>query len=156
MGKEIPLSERLQQLGKPLLRAGLSLNLLWIGRLKFEDYEVENIRPVVTGSPLLSSLAERLGEHRLARAVGLTEITMGAMIASKPVAPRVAAIGSLGAVAMFAFTLSFLITTPEAWQSESREPKLSPAGQFIVKDVVMMAGAMLTASEALAEATKRG
>ncbi|WP_329460782.1 YkgB family protein [Streptomyces sp. NBC_01497] len=155
MGKGIPLSEKLQQLGKPLLRAGLSLNLLWIGRLKFEDYEVENIRPVVIGSPLLSSLAERLGEHRLARGVGLTEITMGAMIASKPVAPRVAAIGSLGAIAMFAFTLSFLVTTPEAWQPESREPKLSPAGQFIVKDVVMMAGAMLTASEAL-EATKRG
>lgn len=33
------------------------VNLLWIGALKFEDYEVENIEPLVTSSPLFSRLS---------------------------------------------------------------------------------------------------
>jgi uncharacterized membrane protein YkgB len=31
-------------------------NLLWIGALKFQDYEVENIKPLLTSSPLFSRL----------------------------------------------------------------------------------------------------
>ncbi len=30
--------------------SALALTLVWIGRLKFEDYEVDNIRPLVTSS----------------------------------------------------------------------------------------------------------
>jgi uncharacterized membrane protein YkgB len=35
---------KLDSAGSTALRAGLALNLLWIGLLKFDDYEVENIR----------------------------------------------------------------------------------------------------------------
>jgi reactive chlorine resistance protein C len=71
------------------------------------------------------------------------------LIAVKPLAPRVSALGSLAAVGMFTTTLSFLITTPEAWQEGRGEPKLSPAGQFLVKDVVLLGAALLTAAESL-------
>jgi hypothetical protein len=37
--------------GSATLRYGLALNLLWIGRLKFEDYETDNIRPLIVSSP---------------------------------------------------------------------------------------------------------
>ena len=125
--------KRLQTAGLETARYGIALNLLSIGRLKFEDYEVENIRPLITQSPLLSPLVTKLGERKLARLIGITEIAMGALIAAKPVAPRVSALASLAGVAMFATTLSFLAITPEAWQEKGGEPKLSPAGQFLIK-----------------------
>ena len=139
----------LQTVGASTLRFGLALNLMVIGRLKFEDYEVENIRPLITSSPPFSRLAAMFGEQRLARVIGTTEIVIGSLIAAKPLAPRASALGSLAAVGMFATTLSFLITTPEAWQEGRGEPKLSPAGQFLVKDVVLLGAALLTAAESL-------
>ncbi|HEX9517232.1 MAG TPA: DUF417 family protein [Streptosporangiaceae bacterium] len=143
------VGKNLQTAGRPILRYGVALNLLWIGRLKFENYEVENIHPLVTQSPMLSQLAARLGERKLARLIGVTEIVIGSLIAAKPVAPRASALGSLAAVGMFATTLSFLITTPEAWQETHKEPKLSLAGQFLIKDVVFLGASVLTAADSL-------
>ena len=141
--------KRLLTAGIATARYGIMLNLLSIGRLKFEDYEVENIRPLTTQSPLLSPLVAKIGERKLARLIGATEIVMGSMIAAKPLAPKVSMLGSLAGVAMFATTLSFLATTPEAWQQKHGEPKLSPAGQFLVKDIVLLGASLLTAGDAM-------
>ena len=145
---------RVQTAGFATLRYGLALNLLSIGRLKFEDYEVENIRPLITQSPLFKPPVSKLGERKLARLIGATEIVMGALIAAKPFAPKVSAFGSLAGAAMFATTLSFLATTPEAWQEKSGEPKLSPAGQFLIKDIVFLGASLLTAGDSLQAARR--
>ncbi len=68
---------KLESAGSTALRTGLALNLLWIGLLKFDDYEVENIRPLTSSSPLFSRLVKRLGERRVARLIGVAEIAMG-------------------------------------------------------------------------------
>jgi len=148
-------SGTLQTVGAATLRSALALNLVWIGALKFEDYEVENIRPLVGSSPLFSALVKKLGEKTLARIVGLTEIAMGTLIAAKPLAPRASAIGSLGAVGMFATTLSFLTTTPGVWQENHGAPKLSMVGQFLTKDTVFLGASLLTAAESLQGARRR-
>ena len=123
---------------------------MWVGALKFEDYEVENIEPLVTSSPLFSRLHDALGAPKLARLIGVTEIAMGSLIAAKPLTPRFSAAGSFGAAGMFLTTLSFLATTPEAWQDKRRGmPKLSLAGQFVVKDIVLLGASLLTAAESL-------
>jgi reactive chlorine resistance protein C len=140
--------KRLLTAGIATARYGIMLNLLSIGRLKFEDYEVENIRPLITQHPLFSPLVAKIGERNLARLIGATEIGIGSMIAAKPVAPKVSMLGSLAGVAMFTTTLSFLATTPEAWQQKHGEPKLSPAGQFLVKDIVLLGASLLTAGDA--------
>ncbi|MER5915778.1 DUF417 family protein [Streptomyces sp. NPDC001982] len=149
MGVQSTVGKNFQTGGLLTTRYGLALNLLWIGRLKFEDYEVENIRPLVTSSPLLSRLVTKFGERKLARLIGVTEIVMGSLIAAKPFAPRASALGSLAAVGTFATTLSFLATTPEAWEERRGEPKLSIAGQFLVKDIVLLGASLLTAAESL-------
>jgi uncharacterized membrane protein YkgB len=138
---------KFQSVGAATLRYGLALNLLAIGRLKFEDYEVENIRPLITSSPMFSELIARLGERKLARLIGVVEIVIGALIAAKPIAPRASALGSLAGVGVFATTLSFLATMPEAWQQKHGEPKLSLAGQFLVKDIVLLGASLVTAAE---------
>ncbi|MFD0502254.1 YkgB family protein [Streptomyces chiangmaiensis] len=143
------VSKGLQNTGFSTIRYGLALNLLTIGRLKFESYEVENIRPLVTASPIFSRLVTKLGEQKLARLFGITEMVIGSLIAARPFAPRASALGSLGAAGIFATTLSFLATTPEAWQERRGEPKLSLAGQFLVKDIVLLGASLLTAAESL-------
>jgi reactive chlorine resistance protein C len=144
-----------QDVGILAIRYGLVINLLEVGRIKFEDYEVENIRPLVTSSPLFSWPIARLGEKKVAKLIGITEIVLGSLIGAKPVAPRASALGSLAAVGMFATTLSFLATTPEAWQETRGDPKLSLAGQFLVKDVVLLGASLLTAADALQAAECR-
>jgi uncharacterized membrane protein YkgB len=96
------------------MRCGLATAFLWIGALKFTDYEVQNAEPLVTASPLTSRLRAKLGAQKLARLVGVTQLTLGSLIAAKPFAPRASAVGSFGAATMMLGTLSFLVTTPEA------------------------------------------
>jgi reactive chlorine resistance protein C len=131
------------------MRCGLATCLLWIGALKFKDYEVQNAEPLVTASPLTARLREKLGAQKLARIVGVTQITLGSLIAAKPFAPHASAVGSFGAAGMMLGTLSFLATTPEAWQEGQGVPQLSMLGEALLKDGVLLGAAILTAAESL-------
>lgn len=139
----------LASVGFSVLRSALATNILWIGALKFKQYEVENNEPLVTSSPLFSRLREKLGAQQLNRLIGVTEITVGSLIAAKPLAPRASAIGSFGAVGMFLTTLSFLATRPGARQEGQGMLSLSQLGQFLLKDTVLLGAALLTAAESL-------
>ena len=79
---------------------------------------------------------------------------MGSLIAAKPVAPKASAAASLGAVGMFLTTLSFLVTTPEARQEGEGILVPSLVGQFLFKDTVLLAAALLTAAESLRAARR--
>jgi uncharacterized membrane protein YkgB len=131
------------------MRCGLATTFLWVGALKFKDYEVENAEPLVTASPLTSRLHEKLGAQKLARLIGVTQITLGSLIAAKPFAPQASAVGSLGAAGMMLGTLSFLVTTPEAWQEGKGMPQLSMLGEALLKDSVLLGASLLTAADSL-------
>ena len=131
------------------MRYGLATTFLWVGAMKFTEYEVQNSEVLVTASPLTSRLREKLGPTKLARLIGVTQIALGSLIAAKPVAPQASAVGSLGAAGMMLGTLSFLATTPEAWQEGKGAPKLSMLGEALLKDTVFLGAAFLTAAESL-------
>src|SRR5580700_11648902 len=136
--------------GFSLARCGLVTTLVWVGALKFTDYEVQNAEPLVTASPLTSRLRKKLGAQKLAWLVGVTQITLGSLIAAKPVAPRASAVGSFGAAGLMVSTLSFLATTPEAWrEGPGGIPQLSVLGEALLKDTVLLGAAFLTAAESL-------
>jgi reactive chlorine resistance protein C len=147
-------ADALASVGFSVLRSALVTNLLWIGALKFKPYEVDNIEPLVASSPLFSRLHQKLGAHKLARLIGVTEMTLGSLIAAKPFAPKASAVGSFGAVGMFLTTLSFLATTPEARQEGQKMWTPSITGQFLLKDTVSLGASLLTAAESL-RATRR-
>src|SRR4051794_22812174 len=77
--------------GSSVTRCGLATVFLWVGALKFKDYEVENAEVLVTASPLTSRIRSKLGPQRLARLIGVTQITLGTLIVAKPLAPRASA-----------------------------------------------------------------
>jgi len=164
--------------GMRLLRFALVVVLVWIGGLKFANYEADGIVPLVANSPLMSFFyhypapdyrehMNREGElkpanrewqvsngtYAFAHVLGCVIVAIGLMIACYGFAPGIAAVGSFLLILMSFTTLSFLITTPEAWvpalgDSAHGFPYLSIAGRLIIKDVIMLGAAVVTMAEA--------
>jgi uncharacterized membrane protein YkgB len=127
-------------LGTAVIRYGLAVVILFIGALKFTEFEAGNIRPLVAHSPLLSWLQSALGVRGSSNLIGIIEIVLGLGILAYRFAPRLSGFASLGACGMFLTTLSFLITTPGAAPWGATGP-----GQFLLKDVVLLGAALYTA-----------
>ena len=80
---------------------------------------------------------------------GIEILRYGLVIALRYVTPLVSGIASLLSVGMFLTTLSFLFTTPGWEPSLGGFPGISAMpGQFLLKDIVLVGAAVLTASEA--------
>lgn len=139
----------LEHAGGAVLRGGLVIVLWWIGSLKFTAYEAMGVFGHASHSPLLSWAYGLLSMRAFSDLLGVIEITLGIMIAARPLAPAISAIGSLGAVVMFLTTLSFLFTTPGVLQEGLGFPLLSASpGQFLLKDLVLLGAALWSAAEA--------
>ena len=85
--------------------------------------------------------------------LGALIILIGILMALYPVLPGISAVGSFLAFIMSLITLSFLITTPEAWvpalgDDENGFPYLSGAGRLVIKDLIMMGAAIATMAQA--------
>jgi reactive chlorine resistance protein C len=143
-------ASQIGRIGGAILRYGLVLTFLWFGFLKFTAFEAEGIAPLAMHSPLLGWAFEALGKQGLSNTIGVIEIAIGVLIATRAWAPRLSAIGSAGAAITFLVTLSFLFSTPGVWQEGYGFPFLSGmVGQFLIKDLVLFAASVWTAAEAL-------
>ena len=82
--------------------------------------------------------------------LGVVELAIAALIAVKPWAPKTSIVGSVLAIGMFVTTLSFMLTTPGVMAPEAGGfPVLSLVGNFLVKDVVLLAVALWTLGDAV-------
>jgi uncharacterized membrane protein YkgB len=136
-----------------LLRYGLVLVIAWIGFMKFTAYEAAGIQPLVANSPLMSWVYAIFSERAFSALLGVVEVAIAAMIALRPVSAKVSALGSGLVAVMFLTTLTFILSTPGWEPSLGGFPALSVVpGQFIIKDIVLLAAALWSLGEALPEA----
>ncbi len=148
---------KLENFGTDVLRYGLVIVLLWVAFLKFSTYEAEGIKPLVENSPFLSWVYNVMSVQGFAKVLGVIEIILAILIATRQFSPKLSAIGSMGVIFMALVTLSFLLTTPGVWQPEYGFPYLSPMpGQFIAKDLLLLGAAIYTAGEALVASQNTG
>ena len=147
---------RLQNIGAGVLRYGLAIILISVGALKFTAYESFAAAAFFLNSPLMSWIAPDIVSVRtFSGFIGVVEITLGLLIATRPFSPRISALGSLGAIFVFLLTLTFVFSTPGVWQPGYGFPYPSPdPGQFLLKDLLLLGAAIWTAGEALS-ATRR-
>ena len=137
--------------GEWTLRLGLALVLLWIGGMKFTEYEALSIKPMVERSILMSWVYSLFSVRAFSSLLGVVEIVAGVLIALRPWAARLSALGSALAATMFLVTLSFLFSTPGWEASAGGFPALSVApGQFLIKDIVLLGAALWATGDALA------
>lgn len=167
----------LDRFGMGLLRLGLVIVLLWIGGLKFASYEADSIVPLIANSPLASFMYHHpTPEYRahinkeggvqpanqqwqqsnntylVSNGLGIIIVALGLLIALYPVLPQASALGSGLLILMSFTTLSFLVTTPEAWVPALGDvhhgfPYLSGVGRLIIKDSIMLGAAVLTMAD---------
>jgi len=167
-----------------MLRLGLVVVLCWIGGLKAANYEAEGIVPFVANSPLMSffyhypapeyreqnpagglNIANhewnvRNGTYVFSYGLGCVIVGLGLVIALHPLLPQVAAVGSFLVIFMALTTLSFLVTTPEAWVSgpgySQGFPFLALPGLLVIKDSIMLGAAILTMADSARIYLRRG
>ena len=122
--------------------AALLLVLVWIGLTKFTLYEALGVEGLMRASPLFSWLYLLFDVRGAARLIGVIELLTAALIAMWPWRPQWGTLGLVLVVITFVMTTTFLFTTP-GWQAEYGAPVVGGAGQFLLKDLGLAAGALL-------------
>jgi len=141
--------------GRLLVRYGLVVVIAWIGALKYTTYEATAIQPLIAHSPLLSWLYNIFSVRALAAVLGTAEIIAAVLIALRPLSARASAVGSAFGILLFLSTLSFLFSTPGV-TAAGGFPVLSVLpGQFLLKDLVLVAAALWTLGDSLGAARPR-
>ena len=157
--------------GASLMRLAIGIVFLWIGALKFVPYEADSITPFVANSPFMSFFYEHPQEYKahlthegelnadkrawqtanntygFSTGLGIVELLIGLLVLSNPISRRTGLLGGALAFGTPLVTLSFLITTPEAWvgalgDAQHGFPYLSGGGRLVLKDVLMLAGSL--------------
>lgn len=163
---------RSNKVGIGAMRIAIAIIFLWIGGLKFVPYEADSITPFVANSPVMSFFYLHPTEYKphltkegeldpikrdwqvsnntyvFSTGLGIVEITIGLLALSGFVWRWTGLVGAVLAFLTPFVTLSFLLTTPEAWvpalgDAEFGFPYLSGAGRLVLKDVALLAGAWL-------------
>jgi len=164
-----------------LMRIAIFIVMAWIGGLKAFQYEADGIVPFVANSPVMSFFLhekspeykkyknkegevvekniqwhEKNGTYVFSYALGTVIVVIGLLTLTGTANARLGVIGGLLTFGMSLVTLSFLITTPETWvpdlgSAEHGFPYLSAAGRLVIKDIIMMAGGLLCASDSAAQ-----
>ena len=173
----LQLAASSQTLGINLIRVAILIVFVWIGGLKFQNYEAEGIVPFVANSPFMSffytqkapeyknyKLTEgefdaakhewhvRNNTYGFSHGLGILIMAIGVLVFLGIFSARIGLAGAILAVIMTVGTLSFLVTTPEVWvpdlgSGEAGFPLLSGAGRLVVKDTVILAGALVALSD---------
>jgi uncharacterized membrane protein YkgB len=171
----IPVS-RTGRLGTNLVRISIAIVFIWIGLLKFVPFEADSITPMVARSPFMSFFykhPEQYKEHmtqegqlvpaarawqeenntyRFARGLGSIELFIAFLVLLNPISRKAGLAGGVLSFLTPIVTLSFLITTPEAWvpalgDAQHGFPYLSGMGRLIIKDTIMLAGAVVVMAD---------
>ena len=144
------LGEKISGFGLHALRFTGAAVLGWIGAMKFTAYEAGAIEGLVASSPLTSWLYSVFSLQGASNLIGATEITLAVIIALGAKFPKLALVGALGAFATFFVTSSYLLTAPVWEASLGGFPALSVVpGQFLLKDIVLLASAIFLTGDAL-------
>jgi reactive chlorine resistance protein C len=147
--RSVRMRVALESAGALVSRYGLVMILVLIGILKFTPAEADGIQPLVAHSPFMSWMYLVLSKQGVSNLIGFIELLVALLLALRPISPRASFFGSLGAIATFLLTTSFLFTTPGAIQFGHGVEILGGAGQFLIKDLVLLGASFWTAAEAL-------
>ena len=130
-------------------RYGLVIVIAAFGLLKFTEFEAQGIQPLVSESPFMSWLYDIFSVYTFSVLLGVFELTAAVLIAVKPWWPRASAVGSMLAILLFVATLSFLFTTPGAFDESYAYPAPSLTTGFLFKDVALLGISVWTLADAL-------
>jgi uncharacterized membrane protein YkgB len=131
------------------LWAGQLLVLVWIGLLKFTSYEAQGVEGLMRNSPLFSWLYAVSSVQGASHVIGVIELATAALIGLWVLRRGMATAGLLLAIGTYLLTSSFLFSTP-GWAPGHGFPFVAGTGQFLLKDLGLLAGAVVLLATAAA------
>jgi uncharacterized membrane protein YkgB len=142
--------------GRAVALTGVVLPLLLIGGLKFTQFEVEALKPLISSAPWLAWMYPAFGEARASYLLGVVEITTALLLIASPRFPRAGVVGgALGALIFFT-TTSLLFAIPIWEPAAGGFPALNGAGSFLIKDVALLGVSLLVMGESVARISGGG
>jgi uncharacterized membrane protein YkgB len=142
--------DQVTNIGNHALRITSATVLGWIGAMKFTTYEAGAIEGLVASSPLTNWLYSVFSLQGASNLIGTTEIATAALLLLGFKFPKLGLLGAIGALLTFFVTSSLLFTAPVTEPSLGGFPALSVVpGQFLLKDIVLLAGALFLTGDAL-------
>lgn len=146
------LSRRVAAAGRVVALAGVVLPLTLIGVLKFTQFEIEALKPLINGTPWLAWLYPVFGYAGTSYLLGIVELTTAVLLVGSRWSARAAiAGGALGALT-FVTTTSTLLALPIWEASAGGFPFLNPLGSFLIKDVALLGVSLVVMGDGLARA----
>ena len=130
------------------LRFGIALILLWFGYMKFLPYEAEGVAGIAQDYWLFGWLYPLIGTAVASMVIGVLEIAGGLLIAIGGRLPVAGLVGALMGTATFLVTLSFFVTAPGIVADGYAFPALGSTGQFLAKDIGLLAICVFLALDA--------
>lgn len=135
-----------------LLRWSLVFVFLWFGGMKFTNYEAQGIAPFIAHSPIMSWLHSAFGVGGASGVIGVLELATAVALAAGAFHRAASVLGAAMSCATYAITLTFFLSTPGvAEPTAGGFPAISaPIGQFLLKDLVLLAASIVLLRTALA------
>ena len=173
----LTFTSSLKSFGMKFIRVAILVVFVWIGGLKYFHYEADGIVPFVANSPFMSFFytkdAPEYKEYKLkegeldetkhlwheenntygfSHGLGILIMGIGILTFLGIFSPKTGLVGAGLAIVMTLGTLSFLVTTPEVWvpdlgSGEQGFPLLTGAGRLVIKDIAILAGAVVVLSD---------
>ncbi len=150
----IALGNNLNNISQHAMRFSVVIVLGWIGAMKFTAYEAGAIEGLVASSPFISWMYNVLSVQGVSNLIGTIEIIIAGLLVYG-MRNRVAGVaGALGAIGTFALTSTFLLSAPGWEASLGGFPALSVVpGQFLLKDLVLLAVSIHLLAQSLSKNT---
>ncbi len=140
---------RLLRLGRAVAIVGVVLPLLMIGLIKFQQYEIDALKPLFAATPWLGWLPALLGDAGASYFLGVFEIVTALLFIASFWSPRAGiAAGALG-TPIFVLTTSILFAMPIWEESVGGFPWLNGTGSFLIKDVALLGISLVVLAESL-------
>ncbi len=136
--------DRLNRVAIGVGYVALVLIYLAFGLSKFTAEEAAALVDIVKPSPFLGWTYGLFSPVGFSQGLGVIELSIGVLIAARPLAPKLSAIGGLLSAGLFLMTLSFILSTPGVFDtSRGLFGFFGGAGQFLLKDLGLLAVSLL-------------
>jgi reactive chlorine resistance protein C len=137
------------KIGRGVALAGLVLPLLLIGGLKFTQFEIDALEPLISGAPWLAWMYPAFGKAGTSYLLGVVEITTALLLIASARFPGAGvAAGALGTLIFFT-TTSLLFALPIWEPAAGGSPALNAAGSFLIKDVALLGVSLVVLGEGM-------
>ncbi|WP_207462219.1 DUF417 family protein [Azospirillum sp. SYSU D00513] len=121
-----------------------------IGILKFTQFEIEALKPLISGTPWLAWLYSVFGYAGTSYLLGVAELVTAALLIASPWFVRAGLVGGALGALTFLTTASTLLALPIWEPSAGGFPFLSFLGSFLIKDIALLGVSLVVLGESLA------